>query len=225
METEKKVTSHAIGTIFVKVRADGEVEAAAMHYTKREKRTKQLRTTLRLPMGKGKKVERESLTETQVREAVQECAKIPADFDYEFEFRGLVYYAVVPDDDNGDSELHLKAFMVARLKKGELRDYQANEQEYDPDTGKPIPDEVEILGPLKWYEIREVLNEMARQGNGLYVHTTAVLATLVALAGKYPKVEARYGGIVNRPDVQQRVAISANYRDEVKAYVGSLQAT
>jgi len=212
-----RITSHAIGTAFVRVLPNGTVEVASMDYTKRGK------TTRRLPMGKGKKTKRESLTETQIREATQEAAKDPGHFTYEFEFKHLVFWDVVKDDKKPDEELHLKAFMVARVTEGELRDFRHLDQEVNGD-GKPVPEEEEILGPLFWYEIRELLNRMSEPGRGLYVHTTAVLATLCALAGKYPTVAARYGSIVDRPDVQARIKMSDLYRAEVAQYVQGLQA-
>src|SRR3989338_8059430 len=218
-----RLTSHAMGTAFVQVLESGEEKVAAMNYTKRH------RTTIRLPMGKGKKTKRENLTDTQVREATQEAAKDQGNFSYKFVFPRLVYYFVVSDDNNGPDkggdELHLKAFMVARVTKGELRDFQHLDREFDSDTGKPILEEDEILGPLVYYEIRDLLNQMSAPRRGLCVHISAVLATLVALATKYPRVESYYRTIVNRTDVLERVRISEQYKDEVTSYVQLAQAT
>lgn len=217
-----KITSHAIGTAFVEVLSNGEVRVASMNYTKKDKKTGQMRTTRRLPMGKGKKLKRESLTETQAREATQEAAENPGNFAYTFEFPRLVYYTVVTDDNN-PNELHLKAFMVAKVTQGELRSHRSVDQEFGSD-GKPLPEEDEILDPLVWYEVRELLNLMSAPGCGLYVHITAVLATLSALAGKYPAVASRYGSICERPEVQARIKISTEHKDEVGCYVRGLQA-
>lgn len=212
-----RITSHAMGTTFIKVLPSGEVQVASMLYTKRG------RTTRRLPMGKGKKTKRERLDETQAREAMQEAAKDQGNFVYVLEFPRLVFWDVVKDDNNPSEELHLKAFMVACVTEGELRDFQHLDQELDAD-GKPIPEEDEILGPLVYHEIRELLNMMSESGKGLYVHITAVLATLNALAGKYPAVAVQYGGILERSEVLARIKPNQQYKEEVVRYVRSLHS-
>src|SRR3989344_7726524 len=155
--SSKRVTSHAIGTVFTEVEPSGLVQIAVMNYTRNN------RTTLRVPMGKSLKGKRETLTETLIREVMQEAPDEPTEFGYELLFGSrLVYWEAVQDDENPETELHLKAFFAAKVTAGKLRTFQASEHGDTP--------EEETLGPLMYIEARELVGRMARYGATVRCH-------------------------------------------------------
>lgn len=179
----KRITSHAVGVVFVKIESDGRVMVAIMNYTRRG------RTTVRIPMGKGLAVSGgESIVSTFSREMAQEAADDPAHFSYKAMSTEPVYILVVPDDKNPTTESHVKVFFAAHVTVGELRAHALVEHE-----GTEVE---ENLGPLRWVEVSRALTDMSAPGRSIRCHVDAILATLAVLCTRFTKVWQNYSGVI-----------------------------
>lgn len=215
--TGQIIRSHAAGVVLYRLPESNKLEIAAMNYCREG------RTTVRVFMGKRGFAEHcrpETFMETATREVRSEAFDIDIGmpFKYENEIGSLVYWELVPDDDDPEKDvqraklLHLKGFLGLKFVEGKLRQHRLLEHE---GTGKE-----EILDPPQWFEFGELWRRMEPKGASPFVHKKAVIATLHKLAGIHAGIAFRYGELLD--ETRKFIGTVSEHRPLVTAYLESL---
>lgn len=165
-----QILRHGVGGVFVRRATRGRLFVLAHHYAKKGT------TTLRLPSGTCQP--HESVFATLRREMLEEVAAQPDDFEFRLVFPKPVYFKLDHDDSTGKVTF-LKVFFALEITRGIYRN-----SELVDDAG--TPDE-ELLGPLYWWDIGDLLSLLT-----LRVHQLAVAATLLLLAQSHGVIHRRY---------------------------------
>lgn len=210
----RTIRSHAAGVVLYRLPDPNRLEIAVMNYCRKDDRGI-ARTTLRVFMGKQGFAEGgrpETFMETLTRELRGEAFDISREFRYENAIRNLVYWELVPDDNEPQRFFHLKGFLGLKFVGGALRGHRLLEHE---GTAKE-----EILDPPQWVEFGELWRRMEPRNASLFTHRKAVTATLHHLAQRDSDLAFRYQDILDA--TASIVQTAPEHKGLVRAYLESL---